>query len=69
MEDYHKPPSLKQPKKNIVSLKVIDFTIWNGIKFGIGLMIGTTIGSIILALILGGLAFILGFGTHAMSRI
>ena len=54
----------QRPKKKTVYLKVVDFTIWNGIKFGIGFVIGTSIGSLILAMILGVLAFLLGFGTH-----
>lgn len=35
-------PGLNKPKKvkQLVQLKVIDFTIWNGFKFGFGFMIG-----------------------------
>jgi hypothetical protein len=58
--------NVKQRPKKTISLKVVDFSIWNGIKFGIGFVIGTTIGSMILMLILGGLAFLLGFSAHMM---
>lgn len=49
----------KIQKNQPLTLKVIDFSIWNGVKFGIGLMIGTTIGSILLALVAGGVLFLL----------
>jgi len=64
MKDIHRPPALPKKKKQTVSLKVVDFSVWNGIKFGIGFVIGTSIGSLILAMILGGLAFLLGFGAY-----
>lgn len=53
-------------KKPTVYLKVVDFSIWNGVKFGIGFVIGTTIGSLIIAMVLGGLAFLLGLGIHTL---
>ena len=49
----------KIQKNQPLTLKVIDFSIWNGVKFGIGFMIGTTIGSILLALVAGGLITLL----------
>ena len=49
----------KIQKNQPLTLKVIDFSVWNGVKFGIGFMIGTTIGSILLALAAGGVLFLL----------
>lgn len=36
------PPKIteRNPTKNVVSLKVVDFTIWNGVKFGMGFTLG-----------------------------
>lgn len=49
----------KIQKNQPLTLKVIDFSIWNGVKFGIGFVIGTTIGSIIMAMFAGGVLVLL----------
>lgn len=50
-----------KPEQKKIQLKVMDFSIWNGMKFGFGFMLGTTIGSIALMLLGFFFMFILGY--------
>ena len=58
----------RKKKPNKYHLKVIDFSIWNGIKFGFGFIIGTTIGTIALTLAGILLAFLLTLILGSMGR-
>lgn len=42
----------KKPKKRIIRLKVVDFTVWNGFKFGVGLTLGSIAVSIVLGIVM-----------------
>jgi hypothetical protein len=61
----------KITKNQPLTLKVIDFSIWNGIKFGFGFMIGSAIGS--LAFMIAGIilmmmiTMLLGIGLPAIN--
>ena len=55
-------PLLEKPKKKpLIRLKVVDFSILNGIKFGIGFTIGSVLGTFILTISLAGLAMFTAF--------
>lgn len=51
--------------KDKIGLKVMDFTIWNGVKFGFGFMIGSALFSLCLFAI----AFILRWYLIGMTHI
>lgn len=50
----------KKPVKNVVQVKVLDFTIWKGFKFGFGFALGGLAVSLLLTFV----AFFVSFGLH-----
>ena len=42
----------KRKTKNLIHLKVIDFSLWNGFKFGVGFTIGSICVSIVLGIVM-----------------
>ncbi len=42
----------KKPAKHVIQVKVLDFTIWKGFKFGLGFAIGTFAFSVVMGILL-----------------
>jgi hypothetical protein len=50
MRTYLENRAKNPAKRELYTIKVLDFTIWNGLKFGIGLVFGVISAFIMLAI-------------------